>query len=519
MLLQNTRMQMRTPPPFPRHLQQLLELDIETNLWKTFNIDYSACDDGMPKEQLTKKVVSVVDLCSTYLSKGLEDSTSSAQKLRPYYEVARKILRESTTILLKHKLLEEHIDHDLVCSCLERLDQLVANVFIAYEKADFALPPSLTQTVKKGDSPKLIPQLMSSRPASMTLLSCGGIEHYFANFKFNLEKERAEMVFHEMWLRRDRLKKFLDMTPETDKVNWNHRLKESIASLSDPQEVCSVAKILLPIQALEIISSCIENEDLKAKLPYIITSLEYDVLEEVLQSLSGDETSLILINQNLKEALRKTCDLQAWIEREFYTIRQTFVDTLNTFGNSIDMLCKRFRDHIYAHRITKDDLKDIDELLQHILIRHSNIKTLQKLYAGILKDPETIKVLNEIEEAYTEDIARLSQSDAKAPQVKGRIYDIIARNTFLAEGYEDEDEAFECFGLWSLTTAESLRESGLLSSLSDEEFQNKKERLSELNYIALEKLKSANIATIADFKRLRIYNANLLKRYLADKGL
>lgn len=512
MLYVPTRRNQPAAPPLP--LQQLLELNIDSNLWKNFNIDFSEKGSEVePKIQLTENITKTIDDCHKYLEKGL--NLNNTLQLKTYYDLARRILRESKTILLKHKLMEENIDPSKINIHLERLDEIVAKIFITYEREDFAYCPSFhTSQIK--DSNRAIPQLISGKISSISSLSLGNIEICFANLKFNIEKERAEIFFQEAWLQRNTLKRFLEMTPEKDRHNWATRLEDSILAIKEPQEIRMVSEILNTIQILEIIVLARENSALSSKIPIMLACLNYNVLQEVLLGLSQDDLNLQNLNSLIKRITDQDQEIKKWIENEFYTIRQTFVDTLNNSSLSIDMLSKRFRDHMYVHRITKEDLKDIDELLEIIKTQQTIVKTLQSLFKGILKDPETIKVLKEIDEAYTESIARLTQDSN--PNAKGRIFDIIDRNAFLAEGYEDEDDAFECFALWSLVTPEALWRCGLLGKLEEKEFFeiNSQNSFTELNKIALGNLMEAGISKIEDFKSLKIYNANLLKEYMSQ---
>jgi hypothetical protein len=528
---------LRMPP-----IQALLSLSLESDITAIGNsLSSSAVEevrarlypDGIKNSDhsMIINAITLLDSCYACLKGGKEVCSLSKQMLQPYYEIAKKAIRQSKCSLLKHKLTERRIDIGLepLAVAFQRIEQIFGEIFIAFEKIDFSLDsssvgrtvaamPLFAHPIVGIEAFKLVHHFATNRLNHLCSPNLEGLEVGFATFKYQLECARAEVAFQERRAQHI-TKDFLTITPDCGNLQWSKLLEHALLRLVDEEDLVAVAAILVPIQVLEMIAISLGNKAIATKLPYIMTSLNYDVLEEVLFSLSENRLDLQAINQLFREIVRERPITGEWIEKQFFALRQAFIDTRNHGNEAIDMLTKRFRKHLYAHRITLEDLRDIDELRESIKIHSINVTAIKELYKEIVHDPETIQDFNELQVSYEEDIARLTAgTTVNNVQIKGHIFDIIERNAFAAEGYEDDDNAFECFAMWSLASAKALWEHHLLGNMSNEEFQTVSGDLTLLSKIALKNLNDAGIVSIADCKRLRIYNGLLLKEFMGRQN-
>lgn len=524
--LHHSRKPISEPLVSKKDLFPLLKLSFESDLWSLF--EQKAPNLKEKNKNLIKNIGHHLNLCASYFEQGLKTQGLTEKKLRPYYDVAREIIRLAKVSLLEQKLIEEEIDSSLLADEFDNINRLLSKTYIAYERIDFALPSDYVNGELNAFQHNFTKKLLPSNSLE------NESEQNFPLSKYNLEKTRAERVFHHLWKQRLSLIKFNQLTHFTCRESWEKQLKEALYEITNPMDFCQIAKVLDASQILKIVSICCDHTSLSSIFPYILVSADNNTLEEILHCLSYDEELLNSAKKVLNETATSNNEVKKFIEKKFYTIRQTFVDTRNDINKEIDNLCKRFREHLYIHHITSEDLNYIDELLFNLMARKNNVKTLLLIFHDVLENKLTLSLLNQLTITYEQDIARLTE---KAPEeVCGNVWKIISDNAFGVHDYTDDDDAFECFALWHLITAESLLNCALVTfeefedeidrynlihSNSTEKsnlFDPKEENLHALNSLAIKRLQKLGIHTIGDFETLRIYNVNLLKNFIEQSS-
>jgi len=511
----------------PAELSPILKLDFSRNLQTQFC--KAILDSSLKNENfLIESINHNLRLCIGYFEQGLKTQNFTEEKLLPYYIIARKMIRLAKISLLKHKLLEEKVDIHLFSNNLDTINLLLSRVYVAYEKIDFALPSKYINKQQK----------VLGQPYAQNFLSSYSLENEneknFPLAKYDLEKTRAERVFQDLWKQRQALIKFHTLTHSICKDSWEEQLKEALQSIVNPLDFCEVASALDASQILKIISLCNEEENLQPICPYALVSADYNTFQEILHCLSYDEEALYLTKTVLKKAINSDKEIKNWVEKNFYSIRQTFVDTRNHLSKTIDDLCKKYRGDLSTQLITKKELQEIDDLHFSIVERKNNVKILLYLFQGLLENKLTLNLLNQLIITYEQDTTRLVEK--ASPSICGNVWEIIRENSFEVNNCESEDDAIECFALWHLTTAESLLNCSLITleefhkEIDDHNrhhgnsleknnlFNPKEETLKNFSFLAIERLEKLGIHTIGDFERLRIYNVNLLKDFLESSS-
>ncbi len=533
----------------PESLAFLSALHVESNLQEIFGKCCRNLREGHNAD-LSDQARQFLDLCGDNFEIAINDQRSTSKSFEPFYACAKKVIELSKLFLFKNLLTKIDVDYHekFLKEAFERLTKLTDETYVKYHALTYKIDtPDPDQPQTRLFYFNRTP-LQSYLEKQKGIYSANDISQADGQLMLELEKGRIAMSSNQL-IHAKVADQFLHLVPEKNSEGWRRALLNELKKIETVEEMCAVAYVLKTIQVQELLASCTEvNDTIASFLPYLFTGLSNSIMQEVLLTLTDDqggcnEEKIDLLNKIFKMAVRRDENLKKWMENRFRfrpspddrshficesedqsdkwqskyqtpSIRQAFVNILNHDEAKINELASESRE-INPFKLSISHFKKIDERLWFIKCHDTNVKIIQKIYSGIWQDPETIKVFDQLVEGYKKLTCRLTTEVHNGDGSDDRIFDILDRITFGAAGFDLEFEVDACFGLWHLTSTEILRELHLLDNLSDDEFAPKKDKLAELSLMAYENLKSAGIKTLADLRRLRIYNAELLKGHMA----
>ncbi len=299
-------------------------------------------------------------------------------------------------------------------------------------------------------------------------------------------------------------------------ADWKEKLLSAFKDLKEEEAVIAVGGKLGTFQVLQVINGFMEDQAQEWKMLYLFGSLKPTTFVEILPAFDG------IIISKLNEIFRRSSiEAKEWFQSAFHTHRTGLTKSCNRMKDEIDALAQNFRDDIKGYAITATDLDRIKELEDRILlIQECTYKKLQPLIKGIIRHRETNHLLFEdMPKEYAILLSRVMQGKNFKDLPPGSLWPIIYRNIFEDGDHDDEDEAFNMLGEWGITNFNEYKEVGLFGLIDDVIFEelSKPERKPNLFTIAYRNLAKLEIETIADLKRLNIFNQTLLKNYLGNK--
>lgn len=155
---------------------------------------------------------------------------------------------------------------------------------------------------------------------------------------------------------------------------------------------------------------------------------------------------------------------------------------------------------------------------QYIHLRMQGIKEkLHPLLNGMINHPEAKHVLFDgTIKQYKVLMTRLTETREYDGRPAGCLLPIIYRNVFERPEFEDRDEAIELFADWSICNTPEYWEAGLLGNITRDLFDELHGKIGNQGIFtqARSNLEHLDIRTVADWKRLQIFNATMLKIFL-----
>lgn len=307
------------------------------------------------------------------------------------------------------------------------------------------------------------------------------------------------------------------------------KLIEAIENLESDEEVSNVAKTLTIQQVEEIIRA----ESCSSIVPRLLVSLESVVFFQYL--LGIDNRTARLINSRLHKVRR-----QAWFTEKFKQIREDSANISNKQAKEIDLLNRRLR-KLARNDITRQVIASIDELKQDTLFAFEAHKRLLILLENIEIDLETVYLFRvELPHRYEGLLKRLSDNQEDQRKVSGCPYGILYRKSF--EEYEcidmpnttatlnavstkspeqkaaeDGADLVSVICTWELPHWSDWIVAGILDTPDEQTLQEWTADGSKAFKEGLRNLINLDLASIQDLKRHRIFNAALLKNYIAEE--
>ncbi len=294
---------------------------------------------------------------------------------------------------------------------------------------------------------------------------------------------------------------------------WGKKLLDQIRTLDEIEKIQHFAHQLDTIQVLTVLNAFMHDQKQEWKLIYLIGALNHFTFIEMVHAL--DKNMIGFINGSLKKAPKKA---RAWFEKAFATHRENIIHRCNEMGKKINELARRFREDPKGHELSRADLDNIRELADNIRLRLRGIREiLSPLFKDVSIHPATKEVLlHDTIVKYTEYLLRLTETKNYDNRPASCLFPIIYSNVFERADLEDDEEAYEIFADWSIPYPEDHWKAGLFGELSEEEFKklNTSKTGTEMNMLQIDFLAALGIDTIADWKRLEIFNLAMFKEYL-----
>jgi hypothetical protein len=365
---------------------------------------------------------------------------------------------------------------------------------------------------------------------------------------------------------------FKKLGPQNEAL-WEHILLKEFSQLQNADEVAAGASVLNSLQAMHLLQNGFNSSEHWWKLPYLLGSLTFEVFQETLYSFSCEQ--IAVMNARLK---KNNEYVKQWMDETFKKTRQSLIDTCNLKKDAIDKLTRRFRVELNAHEISPKDVEDIKILFGDVSLHFEGVNKFRLLLADVTKDPQATQDFADLDQEYQIFLTRLKRIDlhkesGKSPfisnsiprktqilqiseglqsrveelklllkqedadstriienvqkdveniqlllkheePINGCVYEIIYNNAFTAFERADNDDAYESLGDWSICSVDDYKSIGLLGSLPDADFERMKAEPTEIFKIGFKQLRKLGIEKIADWKRLEIYNKQMLAAYL-----
>ena len=442
------------------------------------------------------------------LDQYLEDNRYHPLELRTLQEAVKPIYLEGKTQILKEKFEELGIYSDKMSSCLDKLNKYLLRILRAPHVAKIA------------EADPMINTLFHSRYPMSSLRSIAGIRVGGALMApVRTEPIDPSIVHREMMQRalqlqnRRRAKEVALYTPKWGE-RWQQNLIKGVIELEKEDEIKELGLQLNPIQILVIVNALLQNQTEEWKLVFLFANLKADTLIESLHSF--DNNQLYLLNASLKRGIIHN---RTWFEDATKKQVLSMQYGCKIIEDQVDAITSRYKDDERCHLLTERDIQLIYELADNIWLRLTGISDkLEKIYEQTIQDSDVLALLfSEIPERYRKLHTLLTDKSDSDDNTDNLLWPTLYEKVFHTSELEDDDEAMEIFGAWSIFTINDYWKSGLFGNISEDEFRGltEKHQTTELFILAVGNLTYLNIKHISDWKRVEIFNASMLKNYVA----
>jgi len=426
---------------------------------------------------LEQKLIKKIDFFNTKLFDAFSKSRFllSMEKLR---DIATLFFKGEKTKLIRLKLLEQDIKNPILLEKLNDLDRWV--VLIASE-------PSYLET------PPLSPQNEIRKP--------------------HRHRSNSKQIKDSMELSLS-LQFFSMLHPKYHAdLSWKENLISEFSKLKTFAEMSVVGAQLDHFQALEIFSA----KNLHHKLPLFLFIFPLPILAATLISIDAPYI------RTLNQRLRKCSEIKEdWFHKEFAILRDSFVDCCNKTKKKIDKLNKKLResienkDYLSSAGKLQGDVNSITSLREKTQINHDATLLFFSLFQGVICDAAMTQLESQLTYNFRHELSRL----AHAPDVETQKQDscpmsILEGKIFQDHYVDDDDLCSEIFSTWHLIYLPDYKECGFFPYASDEKFAAWLADPSKGYSFAVYNLYKIGITHISDWKRLGIYNFEMLQGYLA----
>lgn len=261
------------------------------------------------------------------------------------------------------------------------------------------------------------------------------------------------------------------------------------------------------LSAQQVIELSYEERS-KQLFPRIFVTIPHATLNQLLLGVNDDEHAHL---RSLFEQLQ--VHSLPWFTQGFKIIRQRFADICNAQAAAIDQLDRDFRLIESNSHITEKHILRARELAGDIELAYQAEERLRNLISGIIVDPLTIRLFQEMPYRYSGLSKRVSEELSEHQNVSGCPYGILYLLAFDDPEDDSQEELLKTVCEWGFTRWENWVEYRLITP-PDDITRADWESNPRLAYEAgLKHLETIGIKSIRDLMRLKIFNAQMLASY------
>lgn len=479
----------------------------------TFFSSASSARSTVEVEKLfRKKIKGWIDL----LDQHLEDNRYNPVELPDLQEAVRSIYVEGKTVILEQKLKVAGLLSAKTIQTIEKLNKFLLRVLRAPHVSKIAGVDSFSATSLSFTRPAILFGTTRPMRSIAGLSMTGALSVSRGSVPVDPAEIHREMIerAHQIQIRR-RAKEVSLFNPKWGE-GWEDKIIQAIARVDKEEVIKELGSLLTPIQLIVIVQYLLQKSSEDWKLVFLFCSLNTDTLMELLPSFETSQLYLI----------------RASISRGAEQNREWFAEAVKNQALSIKLGCKfiedkvnamatRFEEEERCHLLTEQDVQVLHELAENIRLRLAVLcEKLEKVY-----DPEVLEK-SVIETLFTEVPERFKLLHKRLTEMRkpeefdiDLIWPLIFEKVFGAADLDDDEEAMEMLGVWSIINPRNYFESGLFGDITEDEYKNltDKHSTTQLFRLGIDNLSHLDIKHISDWKRLEIFNANMLKNYLARK--
>jgi len=267
---------------------------------------------------------------------------------------------------------------------------------------------------------------------------------------------------------------------------------------------------------LDLINSLRSNSNQHWKLGLLLVFLLFKHFKSAINAL--DNRDILRLRTALKDIDKIT---QTALDKAIATIRKKLTDECNKTRQRIDRIADFWRDFLSecgTLKFQNNDLQEVENIKTEIEITIKITKKLEQFITGIPTRNDVKHVIcSGLKKDYHDMLIRVTpdeyngEDDSDNETIPatsspaGHIYHLIYRYVFHDEECFNDSEAYEIFSSWAIITTKDYRDVGLVEETVLEENVYK---------TGWENLQKLGVTTIVDWKRLNIFNREMLEEYL-----
>lgn len=480
-----------------------------------FSKMFAASSTARPPVEIEKlfrrKIKDWIELLDDYL----ETNRYNPVGLPELQEAVRPIYLEGKTQILAEKMKRAGLFTKKTEGVVQKLNKFLLRVLQA---------PHVSK-IAETDSGSLSSLLLSHQPLAMgsirsirsfTGLSIGGL---LAASSESTPVDPAEV--HREMIQRSHQLQIKRRAREVSLFNpkwgdgWEEKIIQAMESVDKEDVLKELGNQLSPIQLIVIFQHLLQKPSENWKLVFLLASLKSDPLIELLPSFTTNQ--LYLMRAAVTSGAEQN---REWFENAVKSQALSILNSCKLIEDKVNALSMRFKQEDKCHLLTGQDIQILHELAENLRLRLGVLREkLDKIYDKELLGDEVIGILfSEVPGKFQYLHNRLTKGSG-VEDGDDPIWPIIYQKVFEASDFEDDEEAIEILAEWSIVNPKDYRESGLFGNLTDDEYKSLTDKhvSTRLYKLGVDNLAFLNIKHISDWKRLEIFNANMLKNYLAQE--
>lgn len=478
------------------YISDLLALNDKTNQEDISKIKRVSLVFVNNKNEVRKALRSRIKDWNNILDKYYEQSKNSSELLSHLKEIAKYIIKEQKTNILRRLLNREGYGDDYSFNkALKRTEEMLTRIIngrcffeFSHLNFDFKGAPADLASLNK--------ELSISSPSQPISISFANV--FPSSEPYDVSKELL-------------MSRVDGMSPEKDDA-WLRKLIPTLANIDDNDHFNAVLAKLTFHQIIEVFQDFARAEKGEMLLKILKASKD-DMVLELLKSLSKDE--IVLINRVI-DGVKDT----ALINSVFGYIREIFVAKVNAPSTEMNTVAKTLRELNHKNKITSFHLNTIASFrkpLEDLAEANAVFKKLLEKRSHYLESA-TFHMPEKIEATCVNRLARVT-NDASSRKHQDNLYTILAE---LAYGdWEENDDLAAAFANLGINEIDDYIKLGVNVSpmppkkkddpnagnlLKDE---NTKRYCQIFTYF-----KSLGIETVSDLIDKNIYNYEQLKSFV-----
>lgn len=454
-----------------------------------------------------KKIKAWIEKLDAYLEKSRFDPL----ELSSFQEAVRPIYMEGKTTVLRRKIEQLGDKSPKTVKVLNKLDKYLLRVLQAPHLAKIAQA--------EPDSPSLMYAGRSSFFSMPPFGRSTGIKGIhdaivpWGTIAVDSGNIQREMVERTKQLQITRRVKEVTLINHKHCKDWEENFVKEAALLFKEKELIELGKQVSSLQLITLIRAHIIDQKEEWKLPFIICSLDCSNLIEMLASL--EPTQLSILNIALKKGVKQNPE---WIASAIKQQAEVLLQKCIEIEESVDILVEKFRSEEKTHLLKQGDMLLVNQLRDTVRLHYNCLSNkLPLLYRNLGIEKEARKIIDEgLSSRYRLLLKRLTDSKAPEENPDNCLLPVIYEKVFDSTEFTSEEKAFEMLGEWCILQLADYLEAGLFGGITNKEFELliNSQKPSDLYSLAVNNLSSLGIKTIADWKKIEIFNAIMLKEYL-----